>query len=149
IGDGIRLRAAVENLIDNAIKFTEQGTVGLRVSLERPKRGRARLIFTVSDSGIGLSAAAIKRLFRPFTQADQTIARRVGGAGLGLASSKQIAEAMGGGLKVSRRTDGGSEFQLAVTVDPVTVSDVSEPAGSPSSRPSAVSTLSILCVEDN
>jgi two-component system, sensor histidine kinase len=70
IGDSMRLRAALENLIDNAVKFTERGTVRLEVAGEKAARDRIRLVFTVTDSGIGLSAAEIKRLFKPFAQAN-------------------------------------------------------------------------------
>ena len=97
----MRLRAALENLIDNAVKFTERGSVGFAVGGERPARGRVRLTFTVADSGIGLTPAEIRRLFRPFAQASEEIARRYGGAGLGLAFVKRIAKAMGGDLTVT------------------------------------------------
>src|ERR1700719_798365 len=70
IGDPLRLRAALENLIDKAVKFTERGSVRLAVSGAPAARGKVRLKFSVSDSGIGLSAAEIKRLFRPFAQAN-------------------------------------------------------------------------------
>src|ERR1700719_1095139 len=81
IGDPLRLRGALENLIDNAVKFTERGSVALEVAGEKAARGRVRLAFTVSDSGIGLAAAEIRRLFRPFGQANNETARRFGGAG--------------------------------------------------------------------
>jgi two-component system, sensor histidine kinase len=149
IGDPLRLRAALENLIDNAVKFTERGSVRLDVSCEKAARGKARLVFTVSDSGIGLSVAEIKRLFRPFSQANEQIARRYGGAGLGLASVKRIAKAMGGTLAVASKPGGGSRFRLTAIVDKV--ADVSgatsaEGAAAPSApmRP-----LNVLCVEDN
>ncbi len=81
-GDRVRLRAALENLIDNAVKFTEHGRVGLSVNAARAPRGRHRLSFTITDSGIGLSKMEITRLFRPFRQANADIARRFGGSGL-------------------------------------------------------------------
>src|SRR5580658_7439275 len=98
VGDAARLRAAVENLIDNAVKFTERGTVRLEASAARAGRQTIKLLFTVTDSGIGLTRAEIKRLFRPFTQANAEIARRYGGAGLGLAVVKSLAKLMGGDL---------------------------------------------------
>jgi signal transduction histidine kinase len=100
IGDPLRLRAAMENLIDNAVKFTERGSVRLDVTCERAGRGKVRLVFTVADTGIGLSAAEIKRLFRPFAQASEQVARHYGGAGLGLTFVKRVAKAMGGDLAV-------------------------------------------------
>ena len=119
IGDPLRLRAALENLIDNAVKFTERGSVRLAARSETAARGKVRLVFTVSDSGIGLSAAEIKRLFRPFAQANEAIARRYGGAGLGLAFVKRVAKAMGGDLTVTSTPGGGSRFRFSVTVDKV------------------------------
>src|ERR1700746_2798736 len=91
LGDPIRLRAALENLIDNAVKFTEQGSVALEVSEGRRAKDRAGVVFAVSDSGIGLTLPEVKRLFRPFSQANVTIASRFGGAGLGLSSVQQLA----------------------------------------------------------
>src|SRR5262249_59434623 len=98
IGDPLRLRAALENLIENAVKFTERGSVRLAAGCERAARGEVRLVFTVTDSGVGLSHAEIKRLFPPFAQASDQIARRYGGAGLGLTVGKRVAAAMGGQL---------------------------------------------------
>src|SRR5215472_9181844 len=119
IGDALRLRAALENLIDNAVKFTERGSVRLKAAGERGARGKVRLVFTVTDSGIGLTGAEIKRLFRPFAQANEQIARRYGGAGLGLTFVKRIAKAMGGDLTVKSESGRGSRFRMRVTVDKV------------------------------
>ncbi len=85
IGDRVRLRAALENLADNAVKFTERGRVAMSVSAARAPRGRHKLTFTLTDSGIGLTRSEIARLFRPFAQANASVARRYGGSGLGLA----------------------------------------------------------------
>jgi signal transduction histidine kinase/ActR/RegA family two-component response regulator len=124
-GDPVRLRAALENLIDNATKFTERGGVALSV---RPTgeakgkskvtgRGKVGVAFAVSDSGIGLTLQEIKRLFRPFSQANVKIAARFGGAGLGLSSVKQLARAMGGDIAVTPRRGGGTTFTLTVVLD--------------------------------
>jgi two-component system, sensor histidine kinase len=114
-GDVVRLRAALENLIDNAVKFTQQGEVGLAVRSEQ--LGTAlRLVFAVSDSGIGMTASEIKRLFRPFTQAHEGIAKRFGGTGLGLSLVKRLARAMGGDLTVTSMPGRGSTFELTVVV---------------------------------
>jgi len=149
IGDALRLRAALENLIDNAVKFTERGSIRFEVNCEPAARGRVRLIFTVTDSGIGLSANEIKRLFRPFAQANEQIARRYGGAGLGLAFVKRIAKAMGGDLTVSSVPEGGSRFQLSVIVDEVKSSDGVVAGGTTPARTAALRPLYILCVDDN
>ena len=151
VGDPVRLRAALENLIDNAVKFTDQGGVALAVAPWRPRKGKAKgrvgVAFAVSDSGIGLTMAEIKRLFRPFTQANVTIASRFGGAGLGLSSVKQLARAMGGDITVAPRRGGGATFTLTVSLDASgsgkrrTTKDGSEPE--------AIAALRVLSVEDN
>jgi signal transduction histidine kinase len=87
VGDAVRLRAALENLIDNAVKFTERGAVRLEARASPAGRGLTRLVVAVHDSGIGLKPAEIKRLFRPFAQASAEIARHYGGSGSALPSS--------------------------------------------------------------
>ena len=129
-GDPVRLRAALENLIDNATKFTEQGGVALSVwpsgETKGKGKGKVGVAFAVSDSGIGLTLQEIKRLFRPFSQANVKIAARFGGAGLGLSSVKQLARAMGGDIAVTPRRGGGTTFTLTVVLDRAEAS----PAGS-------------------
>ena len=116
IGDPVRLRAALENLIDNATKFTEEGGVALAVRPTRDVKDRLSVAFAISDSGIGLTLKEIKRLFRPFSQANVRIAARFGGAGLGLSSVKQLARAMGGDIVVTPRRGGGTTFTLTVSL---------------------------------
>jgi CheY-like chemotaxis protein len=151
LGDPVRLRAALENLIDNAVKFTERGSIRFDASVARAlPRGRTRLVFTVSDSGIGLSSAETKRLFRPFTQVNEDIARRYGGAGLGLASVKRIAKIMGGDLTVKSRPGAGSVFRLVVSVDRVAPSaDPHDMHARVNARRAATRQLHVLCAEDN
>jgi CheY-like chemotaxis protein len=149
IGDPLRLRSALENLIDNAVKFTDRGRVALDVTVERLARGRVRLVFTVTDSGVGLAAAEVKRLFRPFAQANEEIARRYGGAGLGLAFVKRIAKAMRGDLTVKSKPGTGSAFCFTATVELVTPASAEAKDGSASTRAAPVRPLRILCVEDN
>ncbi|QHO72121.1 hybrid sensor histidine kinase/response regulator [Bradyrhizobium sp. CCBAU 051011] len=149
IGDSVRLRAAVENLIDNAVKFTEQGSVALQVTPVRASKGRVAVSFAVSDSGIGLTLSEIKRLFRPFSQANVSIASRFGGAGLGLSSVRQLARAMGGDVTVTQRRGGGTTFTLNVVMSSAedTMAAASGPNGEApidSPRP-----LRLLSVEDN
>ena len=149
IGDPLRLRAALENLIDNAVKFTEHGGVRLDVTCERAVRGKVRLVFIVTDSGIGLTAAEIKRLFRPFAQASEQVARNYGGAGLGLTFVKRIAKAMGGDLAVASEPGSGSRFRLSVTVDKVAEAAAPAPSEGAAARDAAARSLAVLCVEDN
>lgn len=167
VGDPVRLRAALENLIDNAVKFTDHGGVALTVVPWRPAKGKGKgkakakdkakakakeknrvgVAFSVFDSGIGLTMAEIKRLFRPFTQANVTIASRFGGAGLGLSSVKQLARAMGGDISVAPRRGGGATFTLTVSLD------AAGPAKSRNAEDQAeadaVAALRVLSVEDN
>jgi CheY-like chemotaxis protein len=145
-GDGLRLRAALENLADNAVKFTHEGGVSFSASVEPAAAGHLRLIFTVTDSGIGMSAGELKLLFRPFAQASEQIARRYGGAGLGLTFVKRIAKAMGGDLKVTSKKSSGSTFRLSVLVEHVEARAATERSGA---RAAPARALSILCAEDN
>lgn len=157
VGDPVRLRAALENLIDNAVKFTDQGGVALGVAPWRPAKGKAKgkpkekgrvgVAFAVSDSGIGLTMAEIKRLFRPFTQANVTIASRFGGAGLGLSSVKQLARAMGGDISVAPRRGGGATFTLTVSLDAAGPRKSRKTKGE--AEADAVAALRVLSVEDN
>ncbi|MGE0565507.1 MAG: ATP-binding protein [Pseudolabrys sp.] len=141
-GDELRLRAALENLADNAVKFTERGGVALAVSVEPASRNRVRLAFAISDSGIGLTKQDIARLFRPFAQASEDVARRYGGAGLGLVFVRRIARAMGGDLTVASTPGRGSTFRLTVSVEPLRARPAEGSAAAPRS-------LKILCAEDN
>lgn len=149
IGDPVRLRAALENLIDNAVKFTEQGSVTLLVSSLRATKGKVGVAFAVSDSGIGLSLGEVKRLFRPFSQANVSIASRFGGAGLGLSSVKQLARAMGGDIVVTQRRGGGTIFTLSVVMSRAKGA-VTIMAGADGGLPAGASrSLRLLSVEDN
>jgi len=145
VGDAVRLRAALENLIDNAVKFTERGTVRLEARTARPARGYVRLDFTVTDSGIGLKPAEIKRLFRPFAQANADIARRYGGAGLGLAAVKALAKLMGGDLTVTSAFGRGSSFRLSAVL---AIARGAAARHAPPPQPAARQ-LAILYAEDN
>ena len=141
-GDVVRLRSALENLIDNAVKFTEHGRVTFAVSSARVAKGRTRLNFAVTDSGIGISAVELKRLFQPFAQANPDIARRYGGTGLGLVFVKRIAQAMGGDLKVTSKPGRGSTFRMTVVME-------NGPPAVQGSAAIVLPSLRVLCVEDN
>ena len=143
----MRLRSALENLIDNAVKFTERGGIELKVGVSKVARGIVRLTFAVTDSGIGIVASDLKKLFRPFSQANADVSRRYGGAGLGLVFVKRIATTMGGTLDVKSAPGRGSTFTLTV---PVRV-DAPAPVKGKNARarsPEPVG-LRVLCVEDN
>jgi len=113
-GDVTRLRQILLNLLANAVKFTDAGEVVLTVS-SRPVAGSAELTFAVRDTGIGLSAESMGRLFESFSQADSSTTRRYGGTGLGLAISRRLAELMGGSMRAESRGPGqGSTFSFSI-----------------------------------
>src|ERR1700736_1421920 len=149
VGDPVRLRAALENLIDNAVKFTEAGGVALAVKPTRGVSGKVGVAFAVSDSGIGLTLSEIKRLFRPFSQANVSIASRFGGAGLGLSSVKALARAMGGDIVVAQRQGGGTTFTLTVTLADAKAPKAAIADGHPDLPPDRARPLRVLSVEDN
>lgn len=120
--DPTRLRQILLNLIGNAIKFTKKGFVHVDVSWEEKieKEGKNKLIFLVSDSGIGIAPQNIGRLFQPFMQEDDSTTRHFGGTGLGLILSKQLAQAMGGNVTLKESMPGqGSQFLVEVQADPL------------------------------
>ena len=128
LGDPLRLEQVLLNLVDNAIKFTPSGEVVLTV--ERLSEGPEEVVlrFTVLDTGIGLTADQLSRLFRPFTQADNTTTRRFGGTGLGLAISRRLVGMMGGEIGAESEEGKGSRFSFtasfgAVDVEPVVAPD--------------------------
>src|SRR5262249_15252940 len=124
------------------------GSVRLAISSQRLSRARVRFVFAVTDSGIGLKASEIKRLFRPFTQANADIAARYGGAGLGLSFVKRIAQSMDCDLNVASRPGRGSTFRLVVTLDRATDDKVPSASGA-FSRVGTKRTLRVLCVDEN
>ena len=109
-GDPLRLGQVLINLISNAIKFTKEGEVIVRVSLIKKEGDRVRLRFSVKDSGIGISRQQISKLFSAFTQADSSTTRKYGGTGLGLVISRRLAEMMGGEIRAESETGMGSTF---------------------------------------
>ncbi|MCA9269452.1 MAG: response regulator, partial [Planctomycetales bacterium] len=154
------------NLVGNALKFTDQGSVRVECRFLRDN-GRERLRIDVIDTGVGIAADRLESVFEPFVQADNTITRRFGGTGLGLSISRNIAEALGGSLRVASEVGKGTVFTLEIAADPLSnVTPISAPLqltranANASSAPAAVSgvpakltasaTLSgkILVVED-
>jgi signal transduction histidine kinase/HAMP domain-containing protein/ActR/RegA family two-component response regulator len=155
ISDVSRLRQILLNVLNNAVKFTEEGSVALHVSAAAGDGGAVQLRFAVRDTGIGLTPDQLGRLFQSFSQADASITRRYGGTGLGLAISKRLAEAMGGTMWAESDGPGhGSTFYVSIVVDPAATTDVlpgTPRLGSADLDPeqAARHPLRILLVEDN
>jgi two-component system, sensor histidine kinase and response regulator len=113
VGDPLRLRQVILNLVGNAIKFTEQGEVVLRVQTESQSNGDIRLHFSVTDTGIGIPPEKQSLIFEAFSQADSSTTRRYGGTGLGLAISAHLVELMGGNISVESQPGRGSTFHFS------------------------------------
>ena len=143
-GDPSRLRQILINLVGNAIKFTQQGEIVVLVNLEREEEGRVKLRFNVSDTGIGIPADRIYRLFQPFSQVDASTTRQYGGSGLGLMISKKIALMMGGAIGVESEVGKGSVFWFSALLYTQAVT-----AHSDSSLFADIRGHRILAVDDN
>jgi len=115
-GDPTRLRQIMTNLISNAIKFTEEGEVVVSIAVAELDEERARLKFSVRDTGIGIAPEQVDMIFGEFAQADASMTRRYGGTGLGLAISKRLVRLMGGELAVTSEVGRGSEFHFELTL---------------------------------
>ncbi len=115
LGDSMRLSQVLLNFLSNAVKFTpEKGWVNLRVGAVEVKEEKARLVFSVEDSGIGMTDEQVEKIFQPFVQADGSISSQFGGTGLGLVISKRIINLMGSDIKVSSRYGEGTVFSFAL-----------------------------------
>ena len=144
-GDMGKLRQILFNLVSNAVKFTEKGTVRLAVSVAGTGQ---QLIFTVSDSGKGISEGAQGRVFGVFEQEDMQTARHYGGTGLGLAICKRFADAMGASLSLHSVVGQGTTFTLIAAFSPASVADLPPDARVAGVQPMARK-LRVLVVEDN
>ena len=122
-GDEARIRQILSNLLGNAIKFTERGSIAVTLTCIRgddipgTDRRRLRLFFAVNDTGIGIAADKLRALFKPFSQVDTSSTRRRGGTGLGLVIAKRLCELMGGAISVESREGEGSTFRFSLALD--------------------------------
>jgi two-component system, sensor histidine kinase len=117
VGDRSRLLQILMNLVSNAIKFTDRGEIHITCSIDPVPEQRARLIYTVQDTGVGIAADKLDELFEPFTQADPSNTRRFGGSGLGLAIVKQLVDLFGGSIEVQSQPQLGSTFRVSMILD--------------------------------
>ena len=166
-GDPTRLRQILFNLVSNAVKFTESGSVQIRVDAAPATNQRMVLIFSVEDTGIGMSPEQIATIFEPFQQAELSTARRFGGSGLGLAICQKLVEAMQGQIEVKSQPGIGTTFRVEIMVDnaqentvtpaitapivasalPIQAQSTPAPLGNP--HPETARPLNILLAEDN
>ena len=141
LGDPVRLRQVLINLLGNAVKFTLQGEVHLTVSVPAP----GLVAFEVRDTGIGISKEKLNLIFEAFTQADGSTTRRFGGSGLGLTITKRLVKLMGGQITAQSEPGGGSVFSVSLPL-PLATEPVSEP---PRAAPCVPASLNVLVAEDN
>jgi signal transduction histidine kinase/CheY-like chemotaxis protein len=146
MGDATRLRQVLVNLIGNAIKFTAHGEIVVNVQLQDQEAGGNRLLFSITDTGIGIPPESLERLFRAFTQVDTSTTRRYGGTGLGLAISRQLAELMGGRMWAESEPGRGSTFYFTALLPD---SEASDPVPDAQRTTAMIKTLSVLIVDDN
>lgn len=141
VGDPLRLGQILINLVGNALKFTHQGEVVVKIETERREDDQVQLLFKVIDTGIGMTPEQMSRLFQSFSQADTSTTRHYGGTGLGLAISKNLVEMMGGSIEVTSVADSGSTFffSLPFTIAKETVTRSGHD----------LKGLSVLIVDDN
>jgi PAS domain S-box-containing protein len=145
LGDALRTRQILSNYISNAIKFTTRGAI--RIEVRRDAGDRLR--FAVSDSGCGIDEATLARLFRPFTQADESTTRRYGGTGLGLSICRELASRLGGEVGVESRFGAGSTFHVILPLPQAELALPRDDGTDPSNDTAALTGARVLMVEDN
>lgn len=152
-GDPTRLRQILLNILSNAFKFTQHGAITITAHCEPFVDGRVKVTFTIIDTGIGIDASRLHRLFKPFSQADSSTTRRFGGTGLGLAICKQLVELMGGTIGVHSEPGKGSRFWFSIPFNPAAAPSVaarqpSKPVAASPEYPN-LAQLRVLVAEDN
>jgi signal transduction histidine kinase/DNA-binding response OmpR family regulator len=145
VGDPLRLRQVLLNLIGNAIKFTEKGEVVFSISIESEQPESVALKFVVKDTGIGIPSDKLDHIFSAFTQADGSMTRRYGGTGLGLSICRQLVTLMGGTMGVQSRVGEGSSFWFTVTFE----KSLAAPAQTAPATLPQLAGLRVLVVDDN
>ncbi len=151
VGDAVRLGQILINLVGNGIKFTDQGEINIRISLDAASStGKNKILhFAVKDTGIGIPEDKQRHLFQSFQQADSSISRRYGGTGLGLAICRQLVQLMGGDINLDSTEGVGSTFSFTIMLPSCAKSEVQQVCQLDATRRNRVSGLSVLLVEDN
>jgi signal transduction histidine kinase/CheY-like chemotaxis protein len=148
LGDGYKLNQVLVNLVNNAIKFTENGSVSIKASLLDDFENEQRIKFSVADTGIGINPENLEAIFQMFKQEDSSITRRYGGTGLGLSISQSIVESMGGNIDVKSEKNVGSEFSFVISLKKENIApSVSEPKEFMKEKYGEM--INILVAEDN
>jgi len=148
IGDPLRLGQVINNLVSNAVKFTERGFVRISLSRENVNFGKTEIRFRFEDSGIGIPEGKKKSIFEAFTQASSSTTRKYGGTGLGLAIVKRLVELYGGNIKLSDRQGGGSVFEFVIPFENVALPELESEKNTVQASKS-LEKASILVAEDN
>jgi two-component system, sensor histidine kinase and response regulator len=143
LGDPLRLGQILTNFVNNAIKFTERGEIGLNIELLERTGDKVQLKFSVRDTGIGMTREQAAKLFQPFSQADMSTTRKHGGTGLGLSISRKLAELMGGRVWLESEPGSGSTFNFTVWLG------VGSATGTGKVVPERLAQLRVLVVDDN
>jgi PAS domain S-box-containing protein len=152
IGDPVRLNQILINLLSNALKFTQQGSIQISAQIEKADARHALLKIDVSDTGIGIAKDKLKRIFESFSQADASVTRKYGGTGLGLTIVKQLVKLQRGTIKVVSEEGKGSVFSATLPYligKPQDITELSARATEDQSQKESLSQLKILLVEDN
>jgi PAS domain S-box-containing protein len=144
LGDAVRVRQILYNLVSNALKFTERGEVAVKVA----RRG-ATVRIEVTDTGIGIAPGDLERLFGKFEQADASTTRRFGGSGLGLAICRQLAQLMGGRVRARSRPGEGARFVVTLRLPVAAPPTPASPAAAPAEPAARSASLRLLAAEDN
>ena len=145
--DPLRLRQIICNLISNAVKFTEVGEVAVRVAVENTNNHSYELVFSVSDTGIGIPQDSLSRLFKSFSQVDPSTTRKYGGTGLGLAISKRLTESFGGSISVESNHGEGSTFRFTIQTEQTDVG--TEASDQTKDQPTNLEGTNILLIDGN
>jgi signal transduction histidine kinase/CheY-like chemotaxis protein len=149
LGDPMRLRQILNNLLSNAVKFTERGSIRIEAACHEVAGERLILKVRVSDTGEGMKPERMARIFTPFDQGDESVARTHGGTGLGLAISREFARLMGGDLTVESTAGAGSTFTLLASLGRAKAPAIDADAAPPPMQPTAKVAARILAVDDH